>query len=132
MRENPMKTVAFSFVALLLLGVPPFNAAQAHGGTQPEHGGVVQLVGDMSFELVARADGVELYVEDDGDEINSADMAARLTVVDAGAKSEVTLTPAAGNKFEAKGVKIARGAKVAVLLTLKDKQSKIAANFTVK
>ena len=132
MRENPMKTVVFSFLALLLLGVPPFNAAQAHGGTQPEHGGVVQLVGDMSFELVARADGVELYVEDDGDEINSADMAAKLTVVDAGAKAQVTLTPAAGNKFEAKGVKIARGAKVAVLLTLKDKQSKIAANFTVK
>jgi hypothetical protein len=128
-----MKNFSSSFVALLLLGVASltFDAAQAHGGTQPEHGGVVQLVGDMSFELVARADGVELYVEDDGDEVTSADMAAGLTIVDAGAKSEVKLTPAAGNKFEAHGVKIPRGAKVVVLLTLKDKQSKIAANFTI-
>jgi hypothetical protein len=86
----------------------------------------------MTFELVARADGVELFVEDDGEEITSADFAAKLTVVNAGAKSGVTLTPAAGNKFEAKGVKIPSGAKVTALLTLKDKQSKIAANFTIK
>jgi hypothetical protein len=128
-----MKNVLPLFVALLVLGAASltFDVAHAHGGTQPEHGGVVQLVGDMSFELVARADGVELYVEDDGDEVTSADMGAKLTIVDAGAKSEVTLTPATGNKFEAQGVKIARGAKVVVLLTLKDKQSKIAANFTI-
>jgi hypothetical protein len=132
MRENMMKTVLFSFVALVLLGTASFNVAQAHGGTQPEHGGVVQLVGDMTFELVARPDGVELYVEDDGEEVNSADLAAKLTIVNAGAKSEVVLAPAAGNKFEAKGVKIASGAKVTALLTLKDKQSKIAANFTIK
>ena len=129
MRENMMKAVLFSFV---LLGTASFKTAQAHGGTQPEHGGVVQLVGDMTFELVARPDGVELYVEDDGDEVNSADLAAKLTIVNAGAKSEVVLAPAAGNKFEAKGVKIPSGAKVTALLTLKDKQSKIAANFTIK
>ena len=132
MRENMMKMALFSFVVLVLLGAAPFHTAQAHGGTQPEHGGVVQLVGDMTFELVARPDGVELYVEDDGEEVNSADLAAKLTIVNAGAKSEVVLAPAAGNKFEAKGVKIASGAKVTALLTLKDKQSKIAANFTIK
>src|SRR5260370_36910483 len=109
MSENPMKTALYSFVTMLLVGVLPLNVAQAHGGTQPEHGGVVQLVGDMTFELVVRADGVELYVEDDGDEVVSADMAAKLTIVNAGVKSEVTLTPAAGNKFEAKGAKIASG-----------------------
>jgi hypothetical protein len=129
-----MRNVLPSFVALLALSAASvtFSAVHAHGGTQPEHGGVVQLVGDMTFELAVRADGVELYVEDDGDEVTSAEMAAKLTIVDAGVKSEVMLTPAAGNKFEAKGVKIAGGAKVAVLLTLKDKQSKIGANFTIK
>jgi|ERR1700738_3898170 len=128
-----MKTVLFSFVAVLLLGLSVnFSAAHAHGGTQPEHGGIVQLVGDMSFELVARPEGVELYVEDDGEEVTSTDLAAKLTIVSAGAKSDVMLSPAAGNKFEAKGVNIAAGAKVTVLLTLKDKQSKIAANFAIK
>jgi hypothetical protein len=132
MREIPMKTMLFSLLALAVLAAAPFNTAGAHGGTQPEHGGVVQLVGDMTFELVARPDGVELYVEDDGEEVNSAELAAKLTIVNAGAKSEVVLAPAAGNKFEAKGVKIAPGSKVTALLTLKDKQSKIAANFTIK
>ena len=127
-----MKTMLFSFFALALLAAAPFNAARAHGGTQPEHGGVVQLVGDMTFELVARPDGVELFVEDDGEEINSAEFAAKLTIVNAGAKSEVPLAPATGNKFEAMGLKIAPGSKVTALLTLKDKQSKIAANFTIK
>ena len=127
-----MKTMLFSFFALALLAAAPFNEALAHGGTQPEHGGVVQLVGDMTFELVARPDGVELFVEDDGEEINSAEFAAKLTIVNAGAKSEVVLAPATGNKFEAKTVKIAPGSKVTALLTLKDKQSKIAANFTIK
>ena len=127
-----MKTMLFSFFALALLVAAPFNTARAHGGTQPEHGGVVQLVGDMTFELVARPDGVELFVEDDGEEVNSAELAAKLTIVNAGAKSEVVLASATGNKFEAKGVKIAPGSKVTALLTLKDKQSKIAANFTIK
>jgi hypothetical protein len=122
-----------SFTALLVSAILSltFSAAQAHNGTQPEHGGVVQIVGDMSFELVTRPDGVELYVEDDGDEVNSAELAAKLTIVDAGARSEVQMTPAAGNRFEAKGVQVGKGAKVGVLLTLKDKQSKIGANFTV-
>jgi hypothetical protein len=127
-----MKTMLLSFFALALLAAAPFNGARAHGGTQPEHGGVVQLVGDMTFELVARPEGVELFVEDDGEEINSAEFAAKLTIVNAGAKSEVVLAPATGNKFEAKGVKIAPGSKVTALLTLKDKQSKIAANFVIE
>jgi hypothetical protein len=129
-----MKQVLTSFVALIVLAVGSvsFNIARAHGGTQPEHGGIVQLVGDMSFELVPAADHVELWVEDDGEEVTSADLAAKLTIADGGAKSEVALTPAGGNKFEGKGVKIGKGAKVTALLTLKDKQSKIAANFTIK
>lgn len=129
-----MKHKLCSFVVLIVLAVAPltFNTARAHGGTQPEHGGVVQLVGDMSFELVPAADHVELWVEDDGEEVTSADLAAKLTIVDGGAKSEVALTPAGGNKFEAKGVKLGKGAKVTALLTLKDKQSKVAANFTIK
>ena len=129
-----MKKILTSFVASIVVAVGSvsFNTVSAHGGTQPEHGGIVQLVGDMSFELVPAADHVELWVEDDGDEVNSAELAAKLTVVDGGAKSEVALTPAGGNKFEAKGVKIAKGAKVTALVTLKDKQSKIAANFTIK
>lgn len=125
-----MKNVLIVLAAVLMASA--LQPALAHNGTKPEHGGVVQIVGDMSFELVTGGDGVELYVEDDGDEVNSAEFAAKLTIVEGASKSEVSLTPGTGNKFEAKGVKIVKGAKVAVLLTLKDKQSKIGANFTVQ
>lgn len=119
---------------LLVLGAMSlaFNAAHAHGNTKPLHGGVVQMVGEMSFELVAGANGAELYVVDDGEDVASADMTAKLTIVNGGASSEAIMQPAGGNKFEAKGVKLASGAKVAVLLTSKDKVSKTRANFTIK
>jgi hypothetical protein len=72
-----------------------------------------------------------LYVVDDGEDVASADMTAKLTIDVGGTKSEVAMQPAGGNKFEAKGAKIPSGAKVAVLLVAAD-QSKSTARFTIK
>lgn len=124
-----MKRVLSLFV--LAAASLAFNVTFAHGNTKPLHGGVVQLVGEKSFELVTQPDGAELYVVDDGEDISSAEMTAKLTIDAGGAKSEATMKPAGGNKFEAKGVKIPSGAKVAVLLTASD-QSKTTARFTIK
>jgi hypothetical protein len=120
-------------LGLLVLVAASFacNAALAHGNTKPLHGGVLELVGETSFELVTRPDGTELYVVDDGEDVSSASMTAKLMIDTGGAKSEAVMTPAGGNKFEAKGVKIPSGAKVAVLLTGSD-QSKTTARFTIK
>ena len=122
------------FMFMLVLGCASlaFNVAHGHGNAEPEHGGVLNVVGDMTFELVANATGAELYVEDDGEELSSEGLNAKLTIVSASGKSDVTMKPAGGNKFEAKGVSLASGTKVAVMLTLKDKQSKIGTNFTIK
>jgi len=106
---------------------------RAHGNLQPDHpGGIVHIVGDLSFELVPVAGGVELYVEEDNEDLPSDGMTAKLTIIAGGVKTEVAMTPAGGNKLFAKGVKIPRGAKVAVLLTRQDKVTKIGANFAVK
>ena len=107
-----------------------FSAAYAHGSTKPVHGGVVQMVGDTSFELVARPDGAEVYLIDDGDDMASEGLAGKLTIDNAGTKTEAALAPAGGNKFEAKGAKIPSGAKVVVLVVLKD-ASKLRATFTI-
>lgn len=112
--------------ASLLTGV-----SLGHGNTKPLHGGIVQLVGEMSFELVTKPDGAEVYVVDDGEDVASAEMTAKLTVDVGGTKSEAPLQPGGGNKFEAKGVKIPSGAKVAVLLIAPD-QTKTTARFTIK
>ena len=122
-------------IALLALAAATIvfhTAARAHGSTKPEHGGVVQMSGETLFELAVRPDSVSLYVKEDDEELASAGMTARLSIVYKGAKSEVTLEPAAGNKFEGKGVKIVSGAKVGVMLTNKTTQAKVSANFAIE
>ena len=107
-----------------------FNAAHAHGSTKPVHGGVVQMVGDTSFELVTRPDGAEVYLIDDGEDMSSEGLSGKLTIDNAGTKSEAVLAPAGGNKLAAQSAKIPSGAKVVVLLILKD-ASKLRATFLI-
>jgi len=107
------------------------GVALGHGNTKPLHGGVVQMVGEQTFELVTKPDGVELYVVDDGEDIDSSTMSAMLVVDAGGTKSEVALLAAGGNKYVAKGAKVPTGAKV--IVTLVDaNQSKTTARFTIK
>lgn len=119
---------------LLLMSVASLSfagMASAHGNTKPQHGGMVQMVGETVFELVMLADKVEVYLEEDGERLDSAGLSGKLIVTSNGAKSEATLEAAGGNKLEAKGAKIASGSKVTVVVMRKD-QSKMSANFTVK
>ena len=120
--------------ALKILGLMMLMAssvALGHGNTKPMHGGVVQMVGEQTFELVAKPDGAELYVVDDGEDIDSSTMSASMTIDTAGTKSEVVLLAAGGNKFVAKGAKLPSGAKVVVML-VDQNQSKTTARFTLK
>ncbi len=107
------------------------GVAQAHGVATPNHGGIVQAVGETWLELVVRGDTLELYLEDDGEEMPSAGLSGKLTIVDGAGKKDVALKPAGGNKLEAKGV-AGKGAKVLALLTLADKKTKVSATFTLK
>jgi hypothetical protein len=115
-----LSTLSFAFNA----------AAYAHGSTKPLHGGVVQMVGETSFELVTRPDGAEVYLIDDGDDMSSEGLTGKLMIDQAGTKTEAALAPAGGNKLEARGAKIPAGAKVVVLIILKD-ASKLRATFSI-
>lgn len=121
-----MKVLRVLGLALLLAS----GVAFGHGNTKPLHGGVVQIVGEKVFELVAKPEGAELYVVDDGEDIDSSAMSATLTIDAGGAKSEVVMVAAGGNKFVAKGAKIPNGAKVVAMLLAPD-QSKTTARFTI-
>jgi hypothetical protein len=122
-----MKALRVLGLMMLLAG----GAVFAHGNTKPLHGGVVQMVGEKSFELVTKPEGAELYVVDDGEDIESATMSATLTVDVGGTKSESVMLASGGNKFVSKGTKIPSGAKVVVMLVAAD-QSKTTARFTIK
>lgn len=117
----------------LLLGVSLVAAggALAHGGAEAKHGGVVQSASDLSFELVPQADGALVYVEDHGKPLATQGMAGKLTVLNGSQKSQAELKPAGDNKLEAKGVKLAPGAKAVAALTTPAKKT-VTVRFTVK
>lgn len=115
---------------VMSLSVLSFNAAMAHGGAKPKHGGVVATASDLGFELVGTPMGAAIYIEDHGKPMAPAGMSGKLTVLNGAEKSEAELA-VAGDKLEAKGVKLAPGAKVVAALTTPAKKA-ITVRFTVK
>jgi hypothetical protein len=121
------KLFTAGLIGLAALG---FNAAFAHGGGAPKHGGVVATASDLSFELVGTADGAALYIEDHGQPVVPTGMSGKLTVLNGDEKWESPLA-VAGNRLEAKNVKLAKGAKAVAVLT-NAQQKSITVRFTVK
>ena len=113
---------ASALCAASLLAAP---TVFAHGDAKPQHGGIVRTASDLSFELVAAADGAALYI------LDPAGASGKLTVLNGADKSEADLQPAGGNKLEAKGVKLGAGAKVVAALQTADKKT-VTVRFTVK
>lgn len=119
-------------LAVVVLGVSAlsFNAAFAHSGGPAKHGGVVATSSDLSFELVGLPEGAVIYVEDHGKPMAPTGLKGKLTVLNGAEKSEADLV-ASGEKLEAKGIKLAKGAKaVATLVTPAAKA--ITVRFTVR
>ena len=126
-------TLTFSrLLATLLLSSATLGAAtvSAHGTAPARHGGVVQSSNDLSFELVATPDGAALYVDDHDKAYDAKKLSGKLTVLQRSNKSEVALTPADGNKLEAKGVKLNKGAKAVAVVT--DGSKTTTVRFTLK
>lgn len=104
------------------------NFAHSHGAPTVNHGGVVQAVGETWIELVVKGDTVEVYFQDDGDDLPTKDMSGKVTI----GKSEAALKPAGGNKMEASAKGAVKGAKVTVLAVLADKKTRVPATFEIK
>lgn len=124
-----LKKLAGALVLGISLAVG--GGAAAHTA-KPKHGGVVRAASDLSFELVTRGDGATLYVEDHGKPLATAGMAGKLTVQNAAGSAEAELKPAGGNRLEAKGLELAKGARAVAVLTLPRKSKPITVRFTVK
>ncbi|HEV6964256.1 MULTISPECIES: hypothetical protein [Roseateles] len=123
-----MKTLTPFILAVALLG--PVTA-WSHGDGVARHGGIVQMAGEIKFELVPGADAVELYLDDHGETVPTAKLSGKLTVLSGGAKSETKLEPAPGDKLVAKGLKLVKGDKVVALVTTADQQNS-SARFVIK
>jgi len=117
-------------VIVLGLSALSFNAAFAHGGGPAKHGGVVATASDLSFELVADGGNAVIYVEDHGKPMAPTGVKGKLTVLTGAEKSEAELV-VAGDKLEAKGVKLVKGAKVVAALVTPAAKA-ITVRFTVR
>ena len=123
-----IKSLAFGF--LLALGALSFTAAHADSAAKPKRGGVVQSANHMDFELVAHADGAAIHIDDHGKPVSVAGASGKLTVLSGADKSEAELKPA-GDKLEAKGIKLPPGSKVVASVTMAEKKT-MSVRFTVK
>jgi hypothetical protein len=117
-----------AFVAAFMFTL---GSAQAHNDPTPNHGGVVQMDGEIKFELVTRNEGAELYLSDHGAAMPTAKLAGKLTVMSGSARTETKLEPMAGGKFIARGVKLAKGDKVIANVALEDKLT-TSVRFVIK
>lgn len=103
----------------------------AHG-TKANHGGIVQSVNDLNFELVAKDGKVTIHVTDHDEEESTAGATGKLTVLNGAEKTEIALEPAGSNLMTAKGgVKLTKGAKVIASITFANKTA-VNVRFAVK
>jgi hypothetical protein len=107
-----------------------FQAAHGHGAPTPQHGGVVQVVDDVGFELVAAGDTAVLYITDHGMPVPVEGMTGKLTVLSGSQKTEADLA-VAGKTLEAKGIKLPSGAKAVATITNAEKKT-LTVRFTIK
>ena len=93
-----------------------------HGEIKPLHGGIVAVASDLEFELLAKADGITLYVRDHGKPAVTLGASAKLTILSGSDKAEAALAPAGDNKLEAKGsYKLGAGTKFVATVSLQGK-----------
>lgn len=127
------RRLLLSVLAPVVLAVAAIAAAPAfaHGDTTPRHGGQVQLIGETMFELVAKPDGVEVYLVDDHEDAVAAEFTGKLKVLVGGATQDVALVSGEGNKFSAPGLKLASGARAIVTVKRNSTGASFSARFTI-
>lgn len=124
-----MKTFAMMLAGAALSIATPLLA---HGNMAPQHGGMVQMSGETLFELVRAPGGVAIYVTDDDEPLASTAATGKLAITAHGQTRSVALTPGPGNRFDAAGLKLPAGAKVAVQVVEKATQARLGTTFVVK
>lgn len=117
-------------IGLMAMALGLAQPADAHGTAKARHGGAVATVNDLNFELVGGPAGALLYIDDHGQPMSPNGFAGRLTVLHGTEKTEAQLV-VAGDRMEAPGVKLARGAKAVATLTSPAKGT-MTVRFAVK
>ena len=112
-----MKMKHLISVASLVICCLSVNSALAHGDAKPQHGGILQVANDLSFELVAQADGATIYLMDHGKPMASKGITGKLTILQGSNKIEADIKEAGDNTLRVLGVKLGKGDKLVAALS---------------
>ncbi len=125
-----LKIVAISIATLASFAIGA-SAALAKDDHTAKHGGIFVETKALDFEIVAKPDLIQVYVNDHGKAVKLDGGKAKVTLLNGTEKSDVELAPS-GDKFEAKGsFKVAKGTKGIAVVTLAGKPA-ATARFEVK
>lgn len=122
-----MKTLIQTSI-LFMLYLIMTSQTSAHGNSDPQHGGVIKVVGEYTFELVRHNKLTELYVSYENDALNANEMSGILKITQNKNKTKILLQSGQGNRFFI-DQSINDGSTVLVILTLADGFSKIVAKY---
>ena len=126
-----MKTTNLLAALALTLAGTAF-AADDHGHeAKPMHGGVTAQAKDVDYELVAKADKLQLFMRDHGKPFDVSGMTAKATLLAGSDKQEVQLQPVDGKLEAAGNFKVASGTK-AVVAVSKVGKAVASVRFTLK
>ena len=107
-------------------------AADDHGHeAKPMHGGVTAQAKDVDYELVAKADKLQLFMRDHGKPFDVSGMTAKATLLAGSDKQEVQLQPVDGKLEAAGNFQVASGTK-AVVAVSKVGKAVASVRFTLK
>jgi hypothetical protein len=140
-----MKLSPFITTTALALGLCGLaQAAEEHKGhghdgkaaahpheAKSQHGGVVAVVKDTNYELVARAGEVLLYVSDHGKPVDLAGATAKLTLLSGSKKAEMMLMPGKEALQAKSDFAVAAGTKAVAQVSMKGQPAQ-AVRFSIK
>ena len=95
------------------------------------HGGVTAQAKDVDYELVAKADKLQLFMRDHGKPFDVSGMTAKATLLAGSDKLEVQLQPVDGKLEAAGNFKVASGTKTVVAVS-KVGKAVASVRFTLK
>jgi hypothetical protein len=118
-------------LAALALSLAYAGQAHAHGA-KPKHGGTVQTVNDIAYELVSKDGKAVIYIEDHGKEVPTTGASGKLTILIGKAKSEVALEASGANTLTSTAdVKLGAKSKAIAAITLSGKEA-VNVRFSLK
>ena len=123
------RTIAFSAAVVLAC---TSVAALADGEHKAKYGGVLTVVKDIEYELVAKPDAITIYVDDHGKKVSTKGGSGKLVLLTGAEKSEVPLSAVGENGLEARGaIKAGPGTKAVATMTLPGKAA-VSARFELR